>query len=113
MVLLICICWVFVCSNGTVASVSMFRHMVRIPVAYTSLVSSFEVFGMTVSDLLIMVIGIFVLGMADFLQYSESSITEKLDQQNGGFRWLVIYLEVFAILLYGMVGTSAFIYFQF
>ena len=111
--LLICICWVFVCSNGTMAALSVFRHMVETPVAYTPLASAFEAFGLTVSDLLVMVLGVVVLIIADFLQYNGSSVTEKLDEQNGWFCCLVIYLEVFAILLYGMVGTSSFIYFQF
>ena len=112
-VLLICICWVFVCSNGTVAAISVFRHMAEVPVAYTTLVSAFEAFGLTVTDLAVMMTGILILGAADYLQYNGSSITEKLDEQNGGFRCLVIYAEAFCILLYGMVGTSTFIYFQF
>ena len=111
--LLISLCWIFVCSNGTVAAVSVLKHMAEVPVAYTTLVSAFEAFGLTVTDLMIMMISVLVLGAADYLQYSGSSITEKLDGQNGGFRYLVIYAEFFCILLYGMVGTSTFIYFQF
>lgn len=112
-VLLICICWIFVCSNGTAASVSVIRHMLENPIAFTPLVSAFETFGLTVTDMAVMFVGVFVLAAADYFQYSGSSITEKLDKQNGGFRCMIIYAEVFAILLYGMVGTSAFIYFQF
>ena len=111
--LMICVCWIFVCSNGTMAAVSVLRHMAGRPVAYTALVSAFEAFGLTVTDLMIMMIGVLVLGAADYLQYSGSSITEKLDGQNGGFRYLVICAEFFSILFYGMVGTSSFIYFQF
>lgn len=112
-VLLICVCWVFVCSNGTMAALSVFKHMTEVPVAYTTLASAFETFGLTISDLLIMIFGVLILGAADYLQYNGSSITRKLDEQNRGFRSLVIYAEAFSILLYGMVGTSTFIYFQF
>lgn len=112
-VLLICICWIFVCSNGTMAAVSVFRHMAEVPVAYTTLTAAFETFGLTVTDLVVMILGVFILGMSDYLQYRGASVTEKLDGQNGVFRCLVIYVEFFSILLYGMVGTSNFIYFQF
>ena len=95
------------------AALSVFKHMTEIPVAYTTLASAFETFGLTVSDLLIMIFGVLILGAADYLQYNGSSITRKLDEQNRGFRSLVIYAEAFSILLYGMVGTSTFIYFQF
>ena len=37
----------------------------------------------------------------------------KLDGQNWGIKVLLIYVEVIVILLHGMVGSSAFIYFQF
>ena len=112
-VMMICCCWIFVCSNGTMAAVSVFRHMAEVPVAYTSFVSTFETFGLTVTDLLLMILGVLILGVADHFQYNGSSITEKLDEQNGVFRCLVIYAEIFSILFYGMVGTSTFIYFQF
>ncbi len=111
--LLICICWLFVCSGSTHNAFNIIRHMVFVPWKYTTFVSSFNTFGLNVMDMFLMVLGVVFLYYSDLCVFKGTTIFKKMDGQNFGFRVAAIYLEIILILLYGMVGSSSFIYFQF
>ena len=112
-VLLVCICWLFVCAESLDRTWNVVLHMISNPIAYTTLEKAFEGFSLDVKDMLLMAIGVGVLMYADSRKYEGDSIQEVLDRQNIIFKWIIIYLEILVILMYGMVGTSSFIYFQF
>mgnify|MGYP001094257861 CR=1 FL=1 len=111
--LLICICWMVVCSNGTRRFAVLLKHAFSNLWNYTSFNSALGVIGLTSLDLLLMVIGICMLYLSDLCTYKGSSIFEVMDKQNYLFKIILIYTEVIMILMYGMVGSSPFIYFQF
>lgn len=111
--LLICVCWIVVCSNGIRNAISIFNHMFLNPWNYTSFVNAMEVLGLTSLDIVLMLVGIVVLYLADRCIYQGTTIFKKMDSQNFWVRIMVIYAEVITILLQGMVGSSVFIYFQF
>lgn len=111
--LLICVCWIVACSNSTTNAVNIFRHMLSNPLNYTPFVVAMEQFGLTTADIGIMIIGVVLLYISDKFVYEGTTIFEAVNKQNFLFRILLIYVEVITILLYGMVGSSAFIYFQF
>lgn len=64
----------------------------------------------------IMSITIIILFIVDMLQ-EKMSLRQVLSQQNIIFRWVIIYLGIFSIIIFGIYGTgynaSAFIYNQF
>ena len=111
--LLICICWIVACSNGTHNALNVFRQMFSRLWNYTTFNTAMETFGLSTVDVLIMSVGVVLLYITDKLIYEKTTIFKVMDNQNFIFRVVVIYAEVITILLYGMVGSSAFIYFQF
>lgn len=110
--LLICVCWVFVCAAGTAEGFAALHqgltHVFRVHIgqvigAENLGKKTLVIFGLTL-----------LLGAAEYiLQERGSSIKSFLDRRQYGFRVAVLYAELLLILLVGMVGNSAFIYFQF
>lgn len=111
--LLICICWVIVCSRGTHNAIGIIGHMVSDLWNYTSFTSTMETVGINTLDVLIMFIGIVLLYITDKLEYGGTTVFKALDKQNFIIKILIVYAELLAILLHGIVGESSFIYFQF
>lgn len=111
--LFICICWMVICSNGTHEAIDILWHMFSDLWNYTTINNAFSTFGLGVMDMFIMLIGIAVLYFADMCIYNGTTIFRKVDEQNWGFKVVLIYAEIMLILLHGMVGSSSFIYFQF
>ena len=111
--LLICVCWMVVCANGTHAFIQIVKHMISTPVKYTAINNAFETFGLGVLDLGLMIIGVVLLFFSDLCIYKGKTIFEVTDEQNYLARLAIIYIEVVTILMHGLVGTSSFIYFQF
>lgn len=110
--LLICVCWVFVCAAGTAEGFAALRqgltHLAQVHIgqvigAENLGKKTLVIFGLT-----------FLLGTAEYiLQERGTSLKAVLDRQRYGIRVAVVYAELILILLVGMVGNSAFIYFQF
>lgn len=80
---------------------------------YTTFVTAMETFGLTSLDLLLMITGVIVLYLSDLCVYRKETIFRVMDRQNLFVRIMLIYVEILTIFMYGMVGTSSFIYFQF
>ncbi len=72
--------------------------------------------GLDLYDFRVLIISIIVLFIVDGLSRS-GSVREKLFKQNIVFRWTIIYMLIFAILIFGCYGVgydpAAFIYRQF
>ncbi len=87
--------------------------MMAQPWGYMSFVTFLETYGMTALDVLVMAIGVVLLFVTDKLIYEGTTVFAVMDQQNYVIRVAIIYAELLTIMLLGMVGSSAFIYFQF
>lgn len=111
--LLICICWVVACSNGTHNAINVFGQMFSKLWNYTAFNTAIEAFSLSAVDVLLMSIGVVLLYITDRLIYQKTTIFKVMDNQNFILRVLVIYVEIIIIFLHGMVGSSQFIYFQF
>lgn len=111
--LLVCICWFVVCSNGTHAALSISKHMLADLWNYTPFATAMGKIGLDVLDILIMTIGCVLLFISDRYCYKGTTIFKKMDEQNFFVKVIFICLELMAIMFFGMVGTSSFIYFQF
>ena len=112
-ILLMSMAWIVICSNGTLNAVKIFNHMFSNLWNYTSFNAAVESFGLGVADVLIMSLGVVLLYISDKLIYNNSTIFKFMDKQNFVLKLLAIYAEIIVIFLYGMVGDSSFIYFQF
>lgn len=67
-------------------------------------------------DFYVMLIGLTILMLVDYFR-RRLDLKSALARQNLAFRWLVYYLMVFTVLIFGVYGpeydASTFIYFQF
>ena len=74
------------------------------------------VLGMGIADIAIAVVAVFVLLIVDMLQ-EKIKVRETLAKQNLIFRWMIIYIGLFAVILFGIYGpgydAASFIYEQF
>ena len=111
--LLVCLCWMVVCSNGTYNFISLLQHSICNIWSYTSFDIAVEAIGLTAVDILLMTIGVFMLFFSDLLIYRGDNIFKAIDRQNYFIKVVLIYFEVITIFIYGIVGSSSFIYFQF
>lgn len=110
---LICICWVFICtesvSQGVEALGCIFTNMLQ-PVSIMGLLAEA---GIGMGKLLLLGIGILALFVVDFMIYKKISVTGWLSRRFFLIQWAVLYAALLMILFYGMVGSSSFIYFRF
>ena len=69
--------------------------------------------GIGMGKLLVLVVCVVALFVVDYFIYKKKSVTQWLENRFFLIRWGFLYAALLLILLYGMVGTSSFIYFQF
>nr|MBQ6740942.1 hypothetical protein [Synergistaceae bacterium] len=68
---------------------------------------------LSLSDIILMFLGLIILLFADYLQYNKKSLMQLIDKQRALVQYAFIYCEILLIMFYGMLGNSSFIYFQF
>lgn len=112
--------WLFFRARGFMAAFRMLRRC-AVNFGLASLldpktVIGFSTMGMDEKDFYVMLIGLVVLGLADYFR-QRVDLKAALDRQNIVFRYLVYYGMIFTVLIFGVYGpeydASAFIYFQF
>ena len=64
-------------------------------------------------SIVIMVISCLILFFSDYLQNKNSSIFDYVDKKPILFKYCVLYAEILTIMIFGKIGVSEFIYFQF
>ena len=73
--------------------------------------------GFSYTDFNILVISTIIMLVVSILQEKGHNIREKISKQNLLFRWMLYYLIIFAIIIFGIYGpgyvASDFIYGQF
>lgn len=111
--LLVCICWVFVCANESIRAFKVIGHMFTHPIRTSYSMSVLEPFHLSVINILLMVSGLIVLYISDKYVYEGTNIFEVQNKRKFWIRVVFIYLELLAIMLFGELGTSSFIYFKF
>lgn len=110
--LLICICWVFVCAGSVSAGISVFVNMVS-NFSASHFYDILNTTGIDGKKAVFMFLCLMLLVFAEYLENKGSSIQRFMDGRHYLFRIGAIYLVVFLILGTGMIGKSTFIYFQF
>ena len=64
-------------------------------------------------DIILMAFGLILLFISDLAVYKGYTIFSVTDKLKKPFRIIAVYIEVFIIFAFGLVGQSPFIYFQF
>lgn len=110
--LLICICWVFVCTESvSVGFSSLYDVFANLTDCH--ILEIWKHTGMGTTSLLAMIMGITVHVFADYLEDKGSSLYDFLNRRSWALRTAILYAEILITLGMGMVGKSEFIYFQF
>ena len=109
--LLICVCWLFVCAGSTGGALNVIKHMFSNP-----LIVNIKNLWVTVGRIgffAISGLGMLLIIIEHYLITNNNSIITFLNKRNFFFKWLLIYIEIGIIFVFGLVGQSEFIYFQF
>lgn len=110
--LILCLVWVFVCAKSVSGGFDVIR--VALSRAFVATIPTvIKVAGLGKKSLVLMGAGLVILFLDELLCFKGYSIRKKCDKLPAWIRTVLIYAEVAVILLYGMVGSSSFIYFKF
>ena len=111
-VLLMCVSFVFICAGSVRGAVDVygriFLHFLEVNTARTVV---WEM--VSVLDAVLMLSGLVLVLSADGLKNSGKSLSGIVDRQRAIVQYGVYYAGVLAVMFFGMVGNSSFIYFQF
>ena len=112
--------WLFFRANGAKAGLNMIKRCIQ-HFDFASLFALDTFLGintlvMTEKDFFVMILGLIVLFLVDYFR-TRVNLGAALERQNIVFRYIVYYVIIFAILVFGVYGptydAAAFIYFQF
>ncbi len=112
-VLLICICWIFICTESVSRGIDVIGHFFTNINYSNDIMALLAEAGIGKGKMAILLVSILALFIVDYLKYRKISVLSLLDRQCLVVRCGLLYLCAALILLYGMVGSSSFIYFQF
>lgn len=113
--ILVCLAWIFFRANTTADSFAILTGMFE-RFSFNDLFSS-EVYliGLKGNEFIVLILSILLLIVAEVL-HRKRSLHHRLKEQNLVFRWMVYFMIVFSIILFGVYGDETakqFIYFQF
>lgn len=110
--LVLCLVWVFVCAKSVTGGFDVLR--VAFSRAFVATIPTvIKVANLGRKSLVLMALGLVLLFADEFLCFKGSSLRKESDKLPGVLRILFIYCEAAIVLLFGMVGSSSFIYFKF
>jgi len=110
--LLMCVSFIFICTSSVSKGLEAFKIIfTKFAAPVSSKVSLINY--LSLSDIILMSLGLIILLFADYLQYNKKSLTQLIDKQHALVQYAFIYCEILLIMFYGMLGNSDFIYFQF
>lgn len=112
-VLLICGCWLFICSGATTVALDVIKKMCSGFFGNISFMETLNGFGLGIKGYLGISIGVIVLFFSDAFIQRGTTIFNYFNSKPFLIRAAAIYIEVIMIVLLGMIGSSSFIYFQF
>ena len=115
--ILCCIGRIFFRASGLMNAIELIKKMVT-QLSFSSILNK-EIIastGVGLTDIVISAAAIFVLLVVDIMQ-EHMKVRETLAKQNLIFRWIIIYIALFAVIIFGIYGpgysASSFIYEQF
>lgn len=115
---LTCFAWIFFRMDSLSNSISFIIRIFTRPNPWVLHDQSLYNIGLDRTEVNILVISLILLFLVDLLRYKKNVIiSDFLKEQNLWFRWSVIFILLFGIIIYGIYGPNydpvQFIYFQF
>ncbi len=114
---LVSLAWVFFRAKSLRQSLDIFRNLFTQYNPWVLTDGSVFELGLDAKDWNVLIIAILFLVIVDVLRYCKINLTELFIKQNLWFRWLVFYIGILAVILFGIYGpqydAAQFIYFQF
>ena len=111
-----CIGRVFFRANGLKAALGIFKKMLTETTLSGITGFTAEMSGLSKPNILVAVVSVIILLTVDVIQ-ENMPVRETLAKQGIIFRWLLIFLALFSVIIFGMYGpgynASSFIYAQF
>lgn len=109
---LVSFAWIFFRANGMREVMQLFRAIMNN--AWLMSFSAQQAF--SEKDFFVLLVAIFIMFSISLLQ-QKMCIREKVAKQNLWFRWLIYFVGIFSILIFGVYGSGysneTFIYMQF
>ncbi len=113
---MVTLAWVFFRGRTLLQSLKMLRNLFRYNPWVLTDGSLFEL-GLDAKDWNVLLVALLFLIVVDALRYCKINLTELFMKQNLWFRWIIFYIGIMAVVLFGIYGpqydASQFIYFQF
>lgn len=115
---LVCFAWIFFRMNSIANSLNLIKRIFTCMDLWALYDKSLYTIGLNQTQMGVLLFSILVLLLVDLIRYKKNCMIDVfLKEQNIWFRWGVIYLLLFTIIIYGIYGpeydAAAFIYFQF
>lgn len=115
---LVCVAWIFFRMDSVMNALRLLLYMFTKPNLWVLHNGSLFTYGLSRGQMTILVLAIAMLFVFDLLRYTKGlSIDGVLAKQNTWFRWLMLYIILFMIIIYGVYGptynAASFIYSQF
>ncbi|HHW36525.1 MAG TPA: MBOAT family protein [Bacillales bacterium] len=109
--------WIFFRAEGAKAACLLIKRMFSNFNPYIFFDGSIFELGLDKSNFAVTLTALVILLFISICKYNGISLQEKLSQQNTWFRWLIYYMIIFSVLIFGIYGpaynASSFIYSQF
>ena len=111
-IFLVAICWFFICASSAKNGFRIIHYALNSLFEF-NIINKFDTFCIEKFSLILMVFGVLILFFAEYLENKGKTIFDFVDNQKPVFRYSIIYVEILLIMLFGKIGSSAFIYFKF
>ena len=116
--MMVCFAWIFFRMNSLMNSLSFIKRIFVRMDLWVLHDKSIYTIGLNQTQMSILFFSLLALLLVDLVRYKKNcTIDIFLKEQNIWFRWGIVYLLLFTIIIYGVYGpeydASSFIYFQF
>ncbi len=114
---LVSLAWVFFRAESVGQAVNMIVNLFTEYNPWILTDGSIFTLGLDAKEWNVLLVAVGFLLMVDILRYCKINLTELFIKQNLWFRWLVLYIGIMAVVIFGVYGpqydATQFIYFQF
>ena len=114
---LVSVAWIFFRGESIRQSVDIFCNIFREYNPWVLTNGSIFELGLDAKEWNVLLMALLFLVVADCLRYCKMNLVELFMKQNLWFRWIVFYIGIMAVVLFGVYGpqydATQFIYFQF
>ena len=114
---LVSVAWIFFRGESIRQSVDIFCNIFREYNPWVLTNGSIFELGLDAKEWNVLLVALLFLVVADCLRYCKMNLVELFMKQNLWFRWIIFYIGIMAVVLFGVYGpqydAAQFIYFQF